>query len=78
MRGPGLYNADWSFGKSFAFKTILADNPTTLDFRWENFNAFNHANLGSPTMNMEDPNYGKIYGTSEDMRRMQFNVHVRW
>ena len=78
MRGPGLYNADWSFGKSLAFKTILADNPTTLDFRWENFNAFNHANLGSPDMNMEDPNYGKIYGTSTDMRRMQFDVHVRW
>ena len=79
MRGPGLYNADWSFGKSFPIKTKLSsENPTTVDFRWENFNVLNHANLGSPDMNMEDPNYGKIYGTSEDMRRMQFDLHVRW
>jgi hypothetical protein len=79
MRGPGLYNADWSLGKSFAFRSITkGESPTTLDIRWESFNAFNHTNLGSPAMNIEDPNYGKIYGISNDMRRMQFEAHVRW
>jgi hypothetical protein len=78
MRGPAFYNADWSLGKTFAFTTPLYAEPTTLELRWENFNAFNHANLGSPVNDINNPQYGQIFGVQEDMRRMQFDLHLRW
>lgn len=78
MRGPALYNADWSLGKTFSFKTPLAADQTKLEVRWENFNAFNHTNLGDPVNDINNPQYGQIFGTAEDMRRMQFDAHLRW
>lgn len=78
MRGPAFYNADWSLGKTFGFKTPISADLTNLEIRWENFNAFNHTNLGQPVNDINNPQYGQIFGTQEDMRRMQFDLHLRW
>jgi hypothetical protein len=78
MRGPAFYNADWSFGKVFGFKTPLAAEDTRLEFRMEAFNAFNHTNLGQPNNDVNNPQYGMIFGTQEDMRRLQFELHLRF
>lgn len=78
MRGPAFYNADWSFGKVFGFKTPLTTEDTKLEFRMEAFNAFNHTNLGQPNNDVNNPQYGMIFGTQEDMRRLQFDLHLRF
>ena len=44
----------------------------------EAFNAFNHTNLGQPNNDVNNPQYGMIFGTQEDMRRLQFDLHLRF
>jgi hypothetical protein len=78
MRGPGLANADWSFGKEFTFKTPLNADTTRMEFRWENFNTFNHANLGGPVVDTNNPLFGRISSLNGTMRRMQFVLHLRF
>ncbi len=78
MRGPAFYDADWSFGKVFPFKSPLAADLTNLEFRWENFNTFNHTNLGQPVNDINNPLFGVISSTQSNMRRMQFDLHLRW
>lgn len=78
MRGPAFYDADWSLGKAFGVKTLLAAEPTTLEVRAESFNIFNHTNLGSPNTDTNNPQYGQIFNTQGDMRRMQFELHLRF
>lgn len=78
MRGPAFYNADWSLGKIFSFKTPLDRESTNLEVRAEGFNVFNHTNLGQPVNDINNPQYGMIFGTQEDMRRFQFDLHLRW
>ena len=76
LRGPSYYNADWSVGKSFAIKSPLARDLTTLEVRWESFNVFNHTNLGSPINDINNNQFGQIFGTAEDMRRNEFEAHL--
>ena len=78
LRGPSFYNADWSVGKSFAFKSPMARDFTTFDIRWESFNVFNHTNLGTPINDINNYQYGQIFGTAEDMRRNEFEAHLRF
>ena len=53
--GPGQYNVDLSL-----MKTTQMTERTTLEFRWELFNAFNHANLGNPNTTFNSPAFGRI------------------
>ena len=46
--GPGQYNLDLSF-----FKTTRIKERAALEFRWEMFNALNHANLGNPNTDLQ-------------------------
>ncbi len=78
MRGPALYNADLSLGKAFQLKTFLSSEPTSLEVRWENFNALNHTNLGNPNTDINNPQYGQIFNSQTDLRRMQFDLHLRF
>lgn len=78
MRGPALYNTDLSLGKAFQITTPLDSEPTSLEVRWENFNALNHTNLGSPVNDINNPQYGQIFTTQSDLRRMQFDLHLRF
>jgi len=53
--GPGQYNLDLSF-----MKTTKITERTVLQFRWEMFNAFNHANLSNPNTTYNSPAFGRI------------------
>jgi hypothetical protein len=83
IRGPKLVTADWAFGKDF-----LLWESTRLEFRWENFNFFNHANLALPINAVDSPIAGRILGLAGSqtfggagvvpMRRMQFGLRLNW
>ncbi len=78
LRGPGLFTANWALGKEFVFATPLNREATRLEFRWETFNAFNHANLANPTTDINSVNVGKIFNIQTPMRQMQFVLHLRF
>jgi hypothetical protein len=64
--GPGLENLDAAL-----FKNFQIHEKARLEFRWELFNAFNHANFGFPAATINVPaTAGKISsaGTSRDMQ----------
>ena len=78
--GPHYINTDFSVAKSF-----FLTEQTSLQFRAEAFNLFNHANLGGPNncVDCQDGNAGTISGivASQDgttMRRLQFAVRVQF
>jgi hypothetical protein len=83
IRGPRLVTADWAFGKDFIFA-----ESRRLEFRWENFNFFNHANLALPVNQVDSPTAGRILGLAGSqtfggagtvpMRRMQFGLRFKW
>jgi hypothetical protein len=80
LRGPGLFQVDLALQKSFP---IAGDR--SVDFRWEAFNAFNHANLANPNTNLSSGvSFGRItgplnlgYGTGT-ARQMQFMLRLNF
>jgi hypothetical protein len=55
LTGPGINTADIGLGKTFTLKENY-----NLQFRWEMFNAFNHASFATPTANPTSPSNGEI------------------
>lgn len=66
LDGPGLISINTSLMRNFAIQ-----ERARLQFRWEVFNVFNHANYGLPNVNVNAPNGGTI-STAGDGRLMQF------
>jgi len=58
LRGPGFQNWDISFNK-----TTKMTERTSLEFRAEMFNAFNHVNFLNPDTGAQDGTFGVISGT---------------
>jgi hypothetical protein len=50
----------------------------TVEFRWENFNALNHVNLGTPNNQVDVSGAGQITSTANPMRQMQLGLHFRF
>ena len=46
-----------------------------VQFRWEAFNAFNHANLGDPNTTIGQGSTGRIFSAG-DARQMQIALKV--
>jgi hypothetical protein len=67
---PGGYNLDFALFKRFAF-----GERWQLQYRWEMFNAFNHANLGNPRSNINAARPGEI-DTTSGPRIMQMGLRV--
>jgi len=59
LQGPGTYNLDFAIFKGFRFA-----ERRELQYRWEMFNALNHANLGNPRANIGAVRPGQIDSTS--------------
>lgn len=86
FRGPGLFGTDYALWKEFVFRTPLNKEDTRLQFRWENYNALNHAPWGEPDTNIDDATAGLIsslQGTSlkansTAMRRMEFTLRLQF
>ncbi|MEO7651592.1 MAG: TonB-dependent receptor, partial [Bryobacteraceae bacterium] len=74
---PGLNQVDFSATKNFRFL-----ERHQVQFRAEFFNFFNHVNLGSPGLNIRDPdNFGRVISTAQgaggmpgDARVVQFGL----
>lgn len=68
--GPSFKNVDFNLSKDFhPYET------TVLQFRSEFFNFFNHTNLGNPDSsvpNMTSGSFGRIFGTTNPGRQIQF------
>lgn len=75
LRGPSLYNLDWSLSKMFRFT-----ERTQLEFRADAFNILNHANLDQPVDTIDSPTAGQVFGLSQgsNMRQMQFGLRLSW
>jgi Carboxypeptidase regulatory-like domain len=67
---PGRLNFDFGLFKRFAFT-----ERTGLDFRWENFNVFNHTQFNAVDSTLGDSNFLHLTGT-HDPRRMQFGLRL--
>jgi hypothetical protein len=70
IRGPGMVNWDLSLFKNFRLR-----ESTTLQFRWEMFNAFNNVNLNAPSVNTGDTRFGRISGAAT-AREMQAGLKL--
>ena len=73
LRGPALYVFNLSLSKEF----VIVENKM-IEFRWENFNAFNHVNLGLPGNTVDGGGAGQITSTANPMRQMQLGLHFRF
>jgi outer membrane receptor protein involved in Fe transport len=70
MIGPGRWNLDFAL-----FKRFPITERWNLQYRWEMFNALNHANLGTPRNNISVARPGAITTTSEP-RIMQMGLRL--
>ncbi len=67
FRGPAYYNVDLSLIKKFR----ITEN-SAVQFRAEAYNAFNHAQFGTPTVSLTTPaTFGKFGSTLNGARVMQ-------
>jgi hypothetical protein len=71
--GPALYVFNLALAKTF----VITEGKT-LEFRWENFNAFNINNYGLPANTIDVSGAGQITSTQVPMRQMQFGLHFRF
>jgi hypothetical protein len=72
LDAPGLSNLDFS-----AFKDFNLGELAKLEFRFEAFNIFNHANFGFPVAAFGTGNFGVIGGASEP-RDIQFGLRLKF
>ena len=73
LRGPAQYLLDLALVKEFVIR-----EGKTIEFRWENFNALNHTNLGLPDATVDESGAGQITYAATGMRQMQFGLHFRF
>jgi hypothetical protein len=73
LRGPAFFDADWGLSKTF----VLTER-TNLKFAWQNFNVFNHPNLGLPNNVVDSPGAGQFTSleTFALPRTMQFSLRL--
>jgi hypothetical protein len=69
----GLFNLDGGIIKNFRIREGLQ-----MQFRWEVFNLTNTPTLGTPTTNIESPDFGTVRGTVSAPRQMQFSLRVEF
>jgi hypothetical protein len=66
--GPGFTNLDASLHKVFL---MPYNERHQLSIRFEAFNALNHPNWNTPTLNFSSSTFGRITGTANSMRQLQ-------
>lgn len=67
LTGPGVNNFDLQI-----FKDTRFGERQSVEFRWEMFNAFNHAQFTAPSTNVEAPAAFGVITNTRDPRIMQF------
>jgi hypothetical protein len=66
FHGPGINNWDMAL-----LKDTKITESKSLEFRFEAFNIFNHAQFGNPDGNVTSSTFGFVSGTSQDARVLQ-------
>ncbi len=66
FQGPGINSADIGFIKNFPIR-----EHTSLQFRWETFNTFNHPNFANPSSDVSSGNFGQITSIGPIAPRVQ-------
>jgi hypothetical protein len=61
---------------SSIFKTFRLHEKTSLEFRTDLFNTFNHPNFNPPTARVGSGSNGRVTATSADPRRLQFGLRL--
>lgn len=74
ITGPGENDFDLSAVKN----TYIIGERVNLQIRGEFFNAFNHANFGSPNTTFGTPQFGEITNTSIENRIVQLGAHLNF
>jgi len=59
VRAPGLFQIDTAIAR-----TVKLTETKSVSLRMEAFNALNHTELGSPTVNLSSPSFGQILSVS--------------
>jgi hypothetical protein len=72
LQGNGFTNFDLSVRKD-----IPVNERFRLEFRFESFNALNHANFANPTMAVDSPNFGRTFSASAP-RLNQLGMKLYW
>jgi Carboxypeptidase regulatory-like domain len=72
--GPDFTDIDCSLSKEATLFAAL-DQPWKLQFRWEVFNLFNHANFGFPGGTLGTPTFGQLTNANES-RKMQAGLKM--
>ncbi len=67
LNSPGIIQVDFSTLKDF-----VITEKHRLQFRFEAFNFPNHPNWGNPDTNIASSTFGRITGTRNNMRNLQF------
>jgi len=70
IRGPGLWNVDFSLAKNFPIREQVR-----LQLRADMFNALNHTNLSNPSTSTESATFGRITST-RGSRGIQLNARI--
>jgi hypothetical protein len=70
LSNPGYVNFDVNLQKNFAITERIG-----LEFRSSLYNAFNHANLGSPGNTLTSSNFGSIT-TATNPRVVEFGMRT--
>jgi hypothetical protein len=73
LYGPGHMNFDTSLSKR-----VGLGGGSSIEFRWDVFNLFNHPGFGFPNSAIGNPNAGRITSTVVDNRSMQFALKVNF
>ncbi len=73
LQGNGIFNGDLSLLKSFHVNERMR-----FEFRFESFNAFNHANFANPNTSVENPQFGRVFSTQTDPRVNQLGLKFYW
>jgi hypothetical protein len=73
LNEDGLFNLDFGLMKSFAL-----GERRRLQVRWETFNLSNTPTLDTPVAVMENPDLGKVRGTTSTARQMQFALRLEF
>lgn len=71
--GPGLVNFDFSVFKTFP---LPFREGTSLEFRTEFFNIFNHPQFAQPDQSLTSPGFGVITSTVNNPRLIQFALKL--
>ncbi len=73
LTGPGEDDVDLGLHRSFI---LPIEKPTTLEFRAEAFNLFNHPMFANPVSTLDVPNTATIVATTVPNREVQFALRL--